>query len=112
MTGSQVRVFPFGPSAVWTFAALAICVAAATRTLSLEAARLLVVVPGRRLYPRDRAESCLRRLVDFDRGRPDQRLPPAVACLTRAQKIPGATLHLTRLMYSAYSGSFASVRSS
>jgi hypothetical protein len=45
VTGSQVRVFPFGPGAVWTFAALAIGVAAATRMLSLEAARLLVVVP-------------------------------------------------------------------
>jgi hypothetical protein len=111
MTGSQVRVFPFGPSAVWTFAALAICVAAATRTLSLEAARLLVVVPDD-AFTLEIARNLASDGWSTSTARPDQRLSPAVACLTRAQKIPGATLHLTRLMYSAYSGSFASVRSS
>lgn len=50
MTASPVRAFPFGPSAVWTLAALAIYVAAAARMLSLDAARLLVVVPDDAFY--------------------------------------------------------------
>jgi hypothetical protein len=47
---AEVRTFPFGPGAVWTLAALAIYVAAATRMLSLDAARLLVVVPDDAFY--------------------------------------------------------------